>query len=499
MQLQHLSACQQLLEKIQVRLDKADSNNIDQTKTSSGQKAYKLKKSLTWPFTISETKDLITSIATQKSALTSALQADGMNALLDALGNQRMQMSRLDDIDANILAMQKEQTLRALSTCTDSSGVFLMELFFDELIGNTDKQQKKIIQWISPHDSSQRYHEVAVKLRHPESGQVTGAGKTVLSSSIVTFIASKLHGLQGDECLAFFYCDYEDSRTHDPLIMLGSLIKQLSSLQSSDMSSCVYNINIIVDALDECGDGRSKVMEFLAQLATDEYNNIRIILTSREEFDIERYLIDFKKVSVAADKSGLRLYVHAELTSRLKDESFIVISESLRQEIAHRLVNDAEGMSLKSLPLTLFETYERILYRANSKSGDIKRPVRRVLAWTVCSPYPLSTEELLEAIAINLNDKIMSQDSMASEIHILKWCSSLVRSTRQPGVTQIELAHFTVKEFLLVKVKPQSDDVYAEYRIFKEWHYSHLAKICLTYLLFDDFKKLGIYHTGGGG
>lgn len=154
-------------------MDKADPNNIDQTKTRSDQKAYKLKKSLTWPFTISETKDLITSMATQKSALTLALQADGMNALLDALGNQRIQMSRLDDIDANILAMHKEQTLRALSMCKNSSGMSLMELFFDKLICNTDEQQKKIIQWISPHDPSQKYHEVAVKLRHPESGQVS--------------------------------------------------------------------------------------------------------------------------------------------------------------------------------------------------------------------------------------------------------------------------------------------------------------------------------------
>lgn len=111
-----------------------------------------------------------------------------------------------------------------------------------------------------------------------------------------------------------------------------------------DMSSCVDNINIIVDALDECGDGRSKVVELLAQLATDEYNNIRVILTSREEFDIERYLKGFKKVSIIADKSDLRLYVHAELASRLENKSLIVTNESLRQEIAHRLVNDAEGM-----------------------------------------------------------------------------------------------------------------------------------------------------------
>ncbi|KAF7883227.1 uncharacterized protein EAF02_005147 [Botrytis sinoallii] len=337
-----------------------------------------------------------------------------------------------------------------------------------------------------------KYHEVAAKPRHPDSGQwfftceplkewlaskgsklwlhgIPGAGKTVLSSSIITFIATKLQGLKEDECLAFFYCDYKDSRTHDSLVILGSLIKQLSlsnqrcllklesfwkqqcsdkfggqdALNSAtseqlcnlirDMSSCVDNINIIVDALDECGDGRSKVVELLSQLTTDEYNNIRVILTSREEFDIEHYLKDFKKVSIAADKSDLRLYVHAELKRRLDDNSLIVIKESPKQEIAHRLVNDAEAIreALQSLPPTLFGTYERILDRANSKSSDTKRLVRRVLAWTVCSPFPLLTGELLEAIAINLNDNTLSQDSMANEKHILKCLLS--REFKIPG------------------------------------------------------------------
>ncbi|TEY71202.1 hypothetical protein BOTCAL_0099g00290 [Botryotinia calthae] len=467
MQLQHLSTCQQLLDKIQIRLDKADPNNFDQTKTRSGQKLYKLRKSLTWPFTTGETKELITAMASQKSDLSLALQADGMNALLDALGNQRIQMAILDDINANMLAEKKERTLRAMN-----------------------KQQKKMIQWISPHDPSQKYHEVAEKLRHPKSGQwfltcepfkewlaskgsklwlygIPGAGKTVLSSSIVTFIATKLHGSQDDEY--------------------------------------------------ECGNERSKVVELLAQLVTDEHTNIRVILTSREEVDIERYLKYFKKMSIAADKSDLRLYVHSELARRLKDESLILINKSLKQEIAHRLVNDAEGMfrwvvcqfdhlcelnsdkaireALQSLPPTLFETYERILDRVNSKSSDTKRLVRRVLAWTVCSPGPLSTKELLEAIAINTNDSTLDRDSMTSEKHILRWCSSLVMSTGKAGETQIELAHFTVKEFLLLKAKPQSDDIYAEYRISEKLHYPHLAKICLTYLLFDDFEKLGICNT----
>ncbi|TGO44010.1 hypothetical protein BCON_0659g00040 [Botryotinia convoluta] len=505
-QLQHLSACQQLLDKIQVRLDNAGPNNIDQAKTKFGQKIYKLRKSLTWPFTTGETKELITTMVSQKSSLSLALQADGMNALLDALGNQSIQMAILNDINAKMLAERKERTLRAM-----------------------------------------KYHEVAVKLRHPESDQwiltcepfkkwlaskgsklwlhgIPGAGKAVLSSSIVTFIATKLHGLQEDDCSLIKQLSLSNQRC---LLKLENFWKQQrsdkiggqESLDSTtpeqlcdlirDMSSYVGNINIIVDALDECGDGRSKVAELLAQLATGEHTNIRVTLTSREEVDIERYLKDFMKASIAADKSDLRLYVHSELARRLEDESLIVINESLKQGIAHRLVNDAKGMfrwvvcqfdhlcelnsdraireALQSLPPTLSETYERILDRVNSKSSDTKRLVRRVLAWTVCSPGPLSTKRLLEAIAININDSTLSRDSMTSEKHILKWCSSLIRSTGSPDVTQIELAHFTVKEFLLLKAKPQANDIHDEYRISKELHYAHLAKLCLTYLLFDDF------------
>jgi hypothetical protein len=75
---------------------------------------------------------------------------------------------------------------------------------------------------------------------------------------------------------------------------------------------------------------------------------------------------------------------------------------------------------------------------------------------------------------------------MPDEEGILKWCSSLVRKT--PDGDKLELAHFTVEEFLRAIDATKSDSPYAKYRISPEEQNLSLAKLCLTYLLFEDFQ-----------
>lgn len=72
--------------------------------------------------------------------------------------------------------------------------------------------------------------------------------------------------------------------------------------------------------------------------------------------------------------------------------------------------------------------------------------VQRVLTWIICSKKPLTTKQLLEAVSIEDSDTILERDAMPDEEGILLWCSSLIRKTTD-GWT-LELAHFTVEEFL---------------------------------------------------
>jgi hypothetical protein len=58
----------------------------------------------------------------------------------------------------------------------------------------------------------------------------------------------------------------------------------------------------------------------------------------------------------------------------------------------------------------------------------------------------LSTKALIEAILINPGDTCRDESAMSEEDYILRWCSSLVR--KAVDGESIEIAHFTVKEFL---------------------------------------------------
>lgn len=92
-------------------------------------------------------------------------------------------------------------------------------------------------------------------------------------------------------------------------------------------------------------------------------------------------------------------------------------------------------------------------------------------------------------MSISEGDTELDLEAMPDEEGILKWCSSLVRKT--PDGDRLELAHFTVAEFLLA-IDPEDSNTqkssYAKYHVSPADQDLSLAKLSLTYLLFDDFR-----------
>ncbi|KAL8704644.1 MAG: hypothetical protein Q9201_002230 [Fulgogasparrea decipioides] len=70
------------------------------------------------------------------------------------------------------------------------------------------------------------------------------------------------------------------------------------------------------------------------------------------------------------------------------------------------------------------------------------------------------------------------------EFEILRWCSSLIRKSADGD--HFELSYFTVKEFLL-QIGAHDDGEFAAYRVCVGHNGNELAKVCLTYLSFQDF------------
>ena len=175
--------------------------------------------------------------------------------------------------------------------------------------------------------------------------------------------------------LAFFYCDYKDSQTHDVVTILGSLARQLIS-QSQDafddlksfyrdhhskdqsiqkatpweLCALIQRVSthfkttvIVVDGLDEISNNRGDVAKLLAGLDTSD-RRIKTLFASRPEVDIEYQLRSFVKISIAATSTDLISYVGYEIKQREVDGKLKIKDPDLKSHIMETLVKSSDGM-----------------------------------------------------------------------------------------------------------------------------------------------------------
>ena len=114
--------------------------------------------------------------------------------------------------------------------------------------------------------------------------------------------------------------------------------------------------------------------------------------------------------------------------------------------------------ALRSLPQTLDDTYSRIL--ANIPEGRRERAIR-LLQFLVYSERPLTIQEAVDAIAIDLMPcgQFDSNYRLPCPNEITRFCSSLVslitRESDTGTLMELELAHFSVKEYLTSEKLPE--------------------------------------------
>ena len=152
----------------------------------------------------------------------------------------------------------------------------------------------------------------------------------------------------------------------------------------------------------------------------------------------------------------------------------------------------ARRKALDSLPPSLNETYERILQRVNKQGPYARTLVRRTLCWTLFAEVPLRIEALQEALSIEEDLTSVDPSNKPDVRKIIKYCSSLIR--RSVDGRYLELAHFTVEEYLLGlpevfggEASYGSDTAF--YHLNAASGDLYLAVACLRYLNYEDFGK----------
>src|SRR5436190_11129120 len=135
--------------------------------------------------------------------------------------------------------------------------------------------------------------------------------------------------------------------------------------------------------------------------------------------------------------------------------------------------------ALASLPITLDDTYARILCNIPEKR---RKCAFKVLQWLVHSARPLQIEEIVEVIAVDTegHPQFDPDRRLLEPGDILTICSSLVTIA---GV-EIKLAHFSVKEYL-VSERIQKGPAH-QYSIGEIHANVSIAETCLAYLLHFD-------------
>jgi hypothetical protein len=179
--------------------------------------------------------------------------------------------------------------------------------------------------------------------------------------------------------------------------------------------------------------------------------------------------------------------------------------------------DDDRRDALQKLPPDLPSSYERILERVNRSTPENQAIVRRALQWIVYSfdNYPrriyrrrlgndgellplgdqqFGTVELLQALSVRPDARVFKKSSMPEEDRVLHWCSSLIR--QKANGAGLEIAHFTVKEFLLA-IDPIEKPQFAQYKLSGDQ--AELALTCMTFLRYAEFDGLpspiGVFDT----
>ncbi|KFY39482.1 hypothetical protein V494_03965 [Pseudogymnoascus sp. VKM F-4513 (FW-928)] len=441
-----------------------------------------------------------------------------------------------------------------------------------------DEKLVEIRQWLSAPDPSANYQK-AIKLRESDTGLwllegdiyskwkmnspsfiwlygIPGCGKTILSSTVTQDILRYCAGDPG-KVVAYFYFTFTDANKQKPELMVRSLISQLSEkcikmplalealYSSSDKGNREPSLDalmdvlqhtlrefpqpyLILDALDECSD-QDELMGILEQIAGWQVDEMRVLVTSRKELNIERSLEDIvdEECMICLQSQIVDKDIQTYVRQRLPDDKRLKKWQKdagIRQEIETAMIEGSCGMfrwavcqmdslgecrsrsalrtALKALPTTLDETYERILCAISNKdSAD----AISILRWLAFSSRPLLVEELAAVVAINVERETAFDPGSVLEdpMDVLDICKSLVsvvmtkgptlKKPNRPFKTTVILAHYSVQEYL---VSPRICLSHAaRYSLTPAVCHSYIAKGSIGYLLqfgkgfFDAFES----------
>ncbi|KAJ5580007.1 uncharacterized protein N7459_005992 [Penicillium hispanicum] len=319
---------------------------------------------------------------------------------------------------------------------------------------------------------------------------VVGCGKSVLCSTVIQDIET-LCKTDPSKSLGYWYFQFEQKHAVDK--MMRSLIRQLSrsplassvseswdehdrkgsqpnratvtSMLDDVIASSPGDVFIVFDALDECPTNkkeRQHLLALLVDLAKRHCQNIRVLATSRPEQDINAAMKQFPSIKLEERLAkDVETFILAELNDG--DSTLVDASQKIKSSIVDALLNTGERRfrwadlqikrlqncpsdklieeALRNIPKDLAGTYQRILDKIEKDGhGHLARRMLMLLSFPA---GPLDVNTVADSV------------DLSSPAFVLKICTSSLLSL---SGEMVRLAHFSVKEYLVIKQGVDSED-----------------------------------------
>ena len=176
----------------------------------------------------------------------------------------------------------------------------------------------------------------------------------------------------------YHYCEFSDSQSLEPIIILGTLVRQLletiaipASLEKQiercfssrirqatseelfqlfeDATEPFSKIYILIDGIDECKNENIVItlstFDRLLQRKTDK-SIIKIIHFSRHNDVISGFLNPHSRLEISAEKTShdIDIFIKETVRSKIASGELEASNDSLEKEIVTRLKDGAHGM-----------------------------------------------------------------------------------------------------------------------------------------------------------
>ncbi|KAF4831931.1 Vegetative incompatibility protein HET-E-1 [Colletotrichum tropicale] len=198
---------------------------------------------------------------------------------------------------------------------------------------------------------------------------IPGAGKTILASRLIEKIENHCEVSTSEKLLSiYYYCYFGHNQDEASSLLkwilnrlcreadgvsdhLWRLFKHGGAPSLTSLLTAVeralepfHTVYVTIDAIDESSP-REDLLKIIRDLATDlRFHKIRLLLTSREYFDIEKILIEFSS-SISMRNPFLDADIYHYTQSRLQREGRTKQwPEELQQQAVEALSRGAKGM-----------------------------------------------------------------------------------------------------------------------------------------------------------